>query len=166
MGLFGLFKKKDKFDLGSDPLGGDFGKDTMGGKDPLANDPGFGADPLSQAPTGFGSPTADPLAGQGGFGAPSDPMGGQGGFGAPPGDPLGSPPGGLGGDPIGGTGKPGYSTFSQPQAPAPGAPHDMDVISAKLDAIRATLDSINQRLTNLERATYSDETPKKRTYGW
>lgn len=44
-----------------------------------------------------------------------------------------------------------------------GASKDMEVISAKLDALRAALDSINQRLANLERiAAGEQEQPKRR----
>ncbi len=41
--------------------------------------------------------------------------------------------------------------------------HEIEVISAKLDAIKATMDAINQRLANLERAAYSQE-EKKNTW--
>lgn len=34
---------------------------------------------------------------------------------------------------------------------------DIEVVSAKLDSIRATLDSINQRLANIERMAYREE---------
>ncbi len=52
----------------------------------------------------------------------------------------------------------GYSTFQQ-QAPPAGmqSGHELEVVAAKLDAIRATLDSINQRLTNIERIAYAEQ---------
>ncbi|MBW2975370.1 hypothetical protein KY366_06645 [Candidatus Woesearchaeota archaeon] len=37
-----------------------------------------------------------------------------------------------------------------------------EVVSAKLDSIRYTLDSINQRLANLERLAYSEDESKRR----
>jgi len=46
------------------------------------------------------------------------------------------------------------------QTPQPAQPpqmNQMEVISAKLDAIRATLDSINVRLERIERATHGKE---------
>ena len=42
----------------------------------------------------------------------------------------------------------------------------MQVISAKLDAIRATLDSINQRVANLERVAYGEQEQQKGRYQW
>ena len=50
------------------------------------------------------------------------------------------------------------------QAPQPAQPpqmNQMEVISAKLDAIRATLDSINVRLERIERATHGKEETKQ-----
>ncbi|MBU0461856.1 MAG: hypothetical protein KJ574_04695 [Nanoarchaeota archaeon] len=42
---------------------------------------------------------------------------------------------------------------------------DIEIISAKLDSLRATLDSINQRLANLERIAQGEQDPKRR-YEW
>lgn len=39
---------------------------------------------------------------------------------------------------------------------------DLEVISSKLDAIRANLDSINQRLANLERVAYGEKDRQER----
>jgi len=50
------------------------------------------------------------------------------------------------------------------QTPQPAQPpqmNQMEVISAKLDAIRATLDSINVRLERIERATHGKEETKQ-----
>ncbi|MBI2664871.1 hypothetical protein HYX10_06050 [Candidatus Woesearchaeota archaeon] len=49
--------------------------------------------------------------------------------------------------------------FSQPSF---GPNRDLELVSAKLDAIRASLDSINQRLANLERIAYGEENKR----GW
>ncbi|MBR9699659.1 hypothetical protein GOV09_04340 [Candidatus Woesearchaeota archaeon] len=60
----------------------------------------------------------------------------------------------------------GYSTFSQPpvqqQQQHNGA--DMEVVLAKLDALKASLDSINQRLQNIERIAYAEQQDSK--YRW
>jgi len=55
------------------------------------------------------------------------------------------------------SGPSGYSTFQQSPAPQMAGNHDMEVVAAKLDAIRATLDSINQRLANVERIAYAEQ---------
>src|SRR3989338_2200515 len=34
--------------------------------------------------------------------------------------------------------------------------HEMQIVSAKLDAIKATLDALNQRIANLEASSYTD----------
>lgn len=47
-----------------------------------------------------------------------------------------------------------YGAPIQPMQPAPGAAvmsKDIEIVSSKLDALKATLDGINQRLANLER---------------
>ena len=59
-----------------------------------------------------------------------------------------------------------YPSYQQPLQPAP-LTHDakdIEIISAKLDALRATLESINQRLANLERIAQGDQ--QKRRYEW
>lgn len=56
------------------------------------------------------------------------------------------------------------SSMTQPEFASPGKDMNMEVVSAKLDALRASLESINQRLANLERIAYQDyEPPQKRT---
>ncbi len=49
--------------------------------------------------------------------------------------------------------------FEPPSPPAPNVAveKDFEVISSKLDALRATLDSINQRLTNIEAIAKGEE---------
>lgn len=58
------------------------------------------------------------------------------------------------------------SSVQQPDF-ASGKDMNMEVVSAKLDALRASLESINQRLANLERVAYQDyEPPQKRGPRW
>ncbi|MCK5283005.1 MAG: hypothetical protein KAK00_06355 [Nanoarchaeota archaeon] len=48
--------------------------------------------------------------------------------------------------------------FNSPQNfQQPKSTNDLELISAKLDAIKATMDAINQRIANLERAAYPEE---------
>ncbi len=57
--------------------------------------------------------------------------------------------------------------YSQPYQQPPqyyGANRDLDLVVAKLDALRATLENINQRLANLERVAYGEEESRRR--GW
>ena len=49
-----------------------------------------------------------------------------------------------------------------PDVPVPSS-NDFQVISAKLDAIKATLDALNQRMSNLESMTYNNE-PRRRQW--
>ena len=78
---------------------------------------------------------------------------------APPGAPQGMP-GMPGSEPMHGyepEPTPSLSTLPgfQSQSPPPMVPlhisKDLELISAKLDALKASLDSVNQRLANLER---------------
>ena len=46
-----------------------------------------------------------------------------------------------------------------------GVEKDLEVISAKLDSIRAMLESLNQRVSNIERIAYSRQQPAKESYG-
>ena len=65
--------------------------------------------------------------------------------------PIGAPPG---------FGMPGFTQEPMQQKPQPqmAQPHEREyeVLSAKLDALKAILDSINQRLENLERIARGD----------
>ncbi len=57
--------------------------------------------------------------------------------------------------------------YPQPYSQQPqyyGANRDLDLVVAKLDALRATLENINQRLANLERVAYGEEETRRR--GW
>ena len=51
-----------------------------------------------------------------------------------------------------------HSMFQQP---AYGQNKDMEIISAKLDSLKATLESINQRIANLERIAYGEDDSKR-----
>jgi len=44
-----------------------------------------------------------------------------------------------------------------------GPNRDLELVSAKLDALKATLDNISQRLANLERVAYGEEEQRR---GW
>ena len=96
-------------------------------------------------------------------------------FGAQPGVPganlpgLGSDPGqGLGPQPAAPQG-PSIPTFqpSPPQQPGYNPQQDLEaksleVISSKLDALRASVDSLNQRLANLEAIARGEEDQSRR----
>jgi len=64
--------------------------------------------------------------------------------------------------------EPRMEAFQQRQQYEPayayGQNKDLEIVSAKLDALKATLESINQRIANLERIAYGDDEPRKR--GW
>ena len=53
---------------------------------------------------------------------------------------------------------------SQPYAPQqpPYPNRDMELVSAKLDALKATLENINQRLAGLERVAYGEDEKRSR----
>lgn len=51
----------------------------------------------------------------------------------------------------------------QAQQPYYGYNKDLELIAAKLDSLRATLDNINQRIANLERVAYGEDERKR---GW
>jgi len=151
MGIFGklaFWKKKDDFGLGKD-LGADLGLSPLG-KGPAApkgHDLGL---PQHGAPgTGdnLGLPSQN-------LGMPEDI-----GFGS-----MGRTPA-----PTGPPGQP--AQMQQPFAAAPMQPPQptqkdyakdkFEIVSAKLDSIRYTLESINQRLTSLERLAYGEHEKKK-----
>jgi len=141
LGKLAFWKKKDDFDLGKD-----FGADLGLGQPGAA--PDFG-DPSQYAPPNAG------LDQNMNIGMPPDT--GFGNMGQPPQQRSMQPPG----QPA-----PMQQPFGAPmQPPQPtGRDHSNDkfeVVSAKLDSIRYTLDSINQRLANLERVAYGEHEKKK-----
>ena len=160
-------KKKD------DPFGdGDMGKDPFGSSqsDPFANQ-NSGQDPFGSPPgMGHNDPFSNPSSQGGSFNALSQ-----------PGDPFASP----------GFNSSQPSPFAQSQSPSipssgsmrtptlepvrqqessPEYSHqqfiinkDIEVLSSKMDAIRASLDSLNQRLANIERLAYGEYDRQKRS---
>ena len=103
-----------------------------------------------------------------GFGGP--------GFNSPfPGGPVGPgmPPSQLGQQQFGGMGSMGGMMQNQPVEAfdnnrayerSYAAGKDIEVVSAKLDAIKAALETLNQRLASIERYIQTDQDFKKR--GW
>lgn len=129
------------------------------------DEPSFG-DIKMDAPIGelnppMGASPADSTAGLGGTGS----LGGfdsTSGFGSPPQDDFGLPPPGLSHQPM----QP--QPLSRPVSPmvrqVPSSDilsKDIEIISSKLDALRATLEAINQRLSNIEREVF-----ERRRGGW
>jgi len=142
MGVFSklaFWKKKDDF-------GTDFGADFGLGPDPGMGGPDLG---LPQQP----GMQRNPGLNQGmNLGMPEDT-----GFGAMNRQPSMQPPGQP--SPI-------QQPFGAPMQPPPPTERDyrsdkFEVVSAKLDSIRYTLESINQRLTNIERIAYGEHEKKK-----
>ncbi len=147
MGIFdklAFWKKKDDFDLGKD-FGADLGlgpNDNFGGPD-------LGLPPQGRGPgRDLGLPSRN-------LGMPDDTGFGNMGQGfqqAPPGRPA-----------------PMQQPFGAPVQPSVTerdyASNDkFEVVSAKLDAIRYTLDSINQRLRSLERVAYGEHEDNKKRW--
>ncbi|MDP6265771.1 MAG: hypothetical protein QF655_00810 [Candidatus Woesearchaeota archaeon] len=104
------------------------------------------------------------------------------GPGATPGMPGAAPPGGLGPDPGMGQGLgqqppaqsmppgPSMPSFTPPSPPQPSYPSpqqevetkSLEVISSKLDAIRASIESLSQRMANLEAIARGEEEQGRR----
>jgi len=145
-----FWKKKDDFNLGKD-LGADLGL----GPDP-GMPPGMGPGPdLGMPPSPRGMQPNTGLDQNMNLGMPDDTGFGSMGQHQPPSQPPGQP-------------APMQQPFGAPiQPPQPTASdfksEKFEVVSAKLDSIRYTLDSINQRLANLERVAYGEHDKKK---GW
>jgi len=77
---------------------------------------------------------------------------GYGAYGAPI-EPAGYPPPAWMPTPV----TPMQHAAYQPVSPQEVTNKDLEIISAKLDSIRANLDAINQRLANLERVAYAEK---------
>jgi hypothetical protein len=158
-----FLKKKDDFDLGSD-----FGSDL--GLPPSSQNSNFGPPGLPPQHNAHNPP---PLGMGNDIGLPSRDLGGMPddtGFGNMGQSPIPSsvPPG-----PQAPPGPPGQlSPMQQPfgspvQTQAPKHPEpsygntQLEVVSAKLDSIRYTLESINQRLSSIERVAYGEHEKKR-----
>lgn len=113
-------------------------------------DKGMGSD-FGGSDLGIGSTPSGPESPEGGYGLPTQPT--QSSL-IPPQQP--SAP------------QPSFQPQFQPPPPQQQAgfstDKDLEVISSKLDALRAALDSINQRLANLEAIARGGEEQNKRRY--
>ena len=152
MGIFSklaFWKKKEDFDMGKD-FGADLGLGPMDNLQGPRGMPSFqdrgmrGYDPNLAGQdlglpedTGFGAMGAQPQYRQPSMQPPGQP--------APMQQPFGAP-----------------IQPSQPTERDYGYGKDLEVVSAKLDSIRYTLESINQRLANLERVAYGEREERKR----
>lgn len=145
----GLFKRKDSdadMGLGDDGLG-------------------LGEDPLAQR-----SDTADPFSQP--MGDPSMPQQPH----AQPYEPMGAPAGGVDfSNPdinsVTGSPKPrereqdGFMPSQQPMGSTAGAGHmekDLQIIIAKLDAVKSELDSLHQRVQRIERIAEADQSAREK----
>jgi hypothetical protein len=134
-----FWKKKEDLGLGND-FGADLGAAPTGPDLGMPQQPGMARD--------LGLPSRD-------LGMPEDT-----GFGAaqPRAQPPAQPPGQF---------SPMQQPFGAPMQPQQPTQADyksdkFEVVSAKLDSIRYTLESINQRLANLERIAHGEHEGKKR----
>ena len=159
MGIFGkltFWKKKEDLD----DFGKEFSKEMPLGGDFTPNSQSFGDSwnaPLDQQPF---NPSAPPSFGQNSFGQSS--------FGQS--SPAQSP---FGAQPSQPSSQQSFSSpsFSQPSySPSPPSGPDyinsksLEVISSKLDALRAAIDSMNARLANIERIAGQEEEQHRRRY--
>ncbi|MBI2138207.1 hypothetical protein HYU13_01335 [Candidatus Woesearchaeota archaeon] len=155
-----FWKKKDDFNFGDIGKDLDLGKGTDFGKGPDLGlgDIGKGFDPLGKNPgSDFGAGLGNDLALPGqemGFGGHQQDFSQGPGFqqsypGRPA--PMQQP-----------FGPPVQQQFQQGHQAPDLYGKDLEVVSAKLDSIRYTLESINQRLANLERIANGEYEQKRR----
>jgi hypothetical protein len=153
MGILGklAFWKKSEPDFGKDLASG-FGPDTgLGGLDTgMPKHEEFGAERELGLPPARGMPD---MSAYRGVGEPAERAGMEQTIGRqfnqqPPEVPTGF----------------GQMAPAQPQQPMqqPAQSHDIEVITAKLDAIKATIDAVNQRLANLERMQHAQQEEAKK----
>lgn len=166
-----FWKKKDELDdLGKD-FGADLSKDMPLGGDFTPNSQGFGEPWSQQGEQQFGQPPFG-QQGQGSFG--QNPLGNS--FGSPqqPSPSFGQPSFSSPNLSQPGLSQPGYSQPSYASPPQPsyaqGSNSDyinaksLEVISSKIDALRAAIDSMNARLANIERIAGQEEDTRRRRY--
>ena len=134
MGFFSKLRNK-KDDMGMS----DFGKDQ--------NEPMSMHDPMSNPDMGYGNPMDAPL------GSPSGSMQQQGPPQMPPGNYS---PEAMGFERVQGPSSSSYSGSSHQSVAEINIGKDLELISAKLDAIKAEMDSMSQRLKRLERLAEGD----------
>ncbi len=176
MGIFGkltFWKKKEDLD----DFGKEFSKEMPLGGDFTPNSQSFGDSwnaPLDQQPF---NPSAPPSFGQNSFGQSSF------GQSSPAQNPFGAPPSQSPSQQSFSSpsfSQPSYSqpSFSQPSpnysqpsySPPPSTGPDyinsksLEVISSKLDALRAAIDSMNARLANIERIAGQEDEQRRRRY--
>ena len=163
-------KEDDDFsDLGDFGLGDDVGS---GNKPPADDMFGSGGDPFSAPAQGMQQPTTDPFAAapQQGPAPATPPPSGTDMFGSVdqrPQQPVGpmTPPVQMPQPQQQMHPAPAPQVYSQDDYQKETFTKDVEIISAKLDSLRATLESINQRLANIERLAQGEQ-QGKRKYEW
>jgi len=131
-----FWKKKEEFDLGElRPVPGEeklgipgIEKPAIPGEAPFEKELPPEPGAFPEEPSAFPKPTPPPEI-------PEEPTAPA--LGGPPGGPPTAPPRGY--------------------MPPPTTSRDVELLSAKLDTIKATLESINQRLANIERLARTSE---------
>ena len=115
--------------------------------------------PLGGAPN-FNEPLGSPDAGYGQYGQPTD-------YGAPQqGSPGGFSPEAMGFERVNPNAPSSYSTPNQQSLGEINIGKDLEIISAKLDAIKAELDAMSQRLKRLERIADGETSVSTQTNKW
>jgi hypothetical protein len=173
MGFFGLFKKKDDFDsILKDPLSDPFAKmpDMMQAQNPM-QDPFQQSSQQSQEASPFdmqGMPKSE--SGMDEYSQSMNPNNYN---------TLANPlpqmqPGGGFESAYPQRKNKGPEVFEEMthQAPVPRTgdtgfdKKDFEILNLKLDTIKSQLENLSQRLVNIEKKSYEDETPRQRRYNW